>query len=442
MIVVGRSVDSPIPPDVTPFARLWVEATEAHRWAAELVSEDTACRHWGRTLHMTTRCELTAEAPAIGAPRAGAGQSDERPGATTRTFAATRAVLVASIVASVTWIGAVAVSAFIGFDTTDEGFYLLSYRWWSENRQTFTGAQYVYGPIFEALGYDIVRLRLFSLITVVATYVAFGWSFMRWLRVRRPDADPSRLWEWAGTTTIVASGGLAYSWLPLTPVYNQISLLTAMLATAVVLRASVLPKSWVPLLLGPVIVAGMLAKWGSSALTFVAIAAVAIYLLRRAAVRFFLLALLSTVATLLLVQLFVIPLTDAIPQADHGQPPGRSRAQRARRAARLVRENGILRAVCVDPRLRRAVDRRVRDESRQAKTREDRGGRIELLGIGARSPGTHRQPRPAGRHRSYRAIPNRTDRNGCCRAHRRQISGPRCDRTFARTADPASSGHR
>ena len=75
-----------------------------------------------------------------------------------------------------------------GFDITDEGFYLLSYRWWNVHHRNFTGAAYLYGPVFALLDHDIGALRIFRLLTVVGAHLAFGWCFMRWLRLRRPAA--------------------------------------------------------------------------------------------------------------------------------------------------------------------------------------------------------------------------------------------------------------
>src|SRR5438046_2461300 len=87
--------------------------------------------------------------------------------------------LVCAIAATI-WIGAVARSAGRGFDTSDEGYYLLSYRWWSTHFRNASGAQYLYGPIFQGLGYSIAALRLFRLFTVVSVHAALAFSFMGW----------------------------------------------------------------------------------------------------------------------------------------------------------------------------------------------------------------------------------------------------------------------
>jgi hypothetical protein len=222
------------------------------------------------------------------------------------------------------WIGAAALTVGRGFDRTDEGFYLLSYRWWDTNLFTFTGAQYLYGPVFEATGYDIAILRAFRLVTVVATLVVFGWAFMRWLRLRRPDAPPSRLWEIAGVAVITAGGGMVYSWIPMSPGYNDIAALGGLLAAAIVLRiaADVLrgraTPAWVPAALGPVLVAIVLAKWSSGVSTAVVVLASGAAVLAprgwREVLRTAGWAAVGAGATLALIQVLLVPLNHAVPE--------------------------------------------------------------------------------------------------------------------------------
>lgn len=184
-------------------------------------------------------------------------------------------------VATAVWAGTVVRAAGHGLDLTDEGFYLLSYRWWNVDRRTFTGAQYVYGPVFALLGHDIAALRVFRLITVVGVHLVFGLAFMRWLRLRRPSAPPSRMWEAAGAAAVVAAGGAMYSWLPLTPGYNDVVLLGALLGLAAVFamarhaeRGARIP-AWLPFALGVTVVPVLLAKWAALLLmTLVAVAGV------------------------------------------------------------------------------------------------------------------------------------------------------------------------
>ena len=101
------------------------------------------------------------------------------------------------------WVTVLVLVADRGLDLTDEGFYLLSYRWWDTNLRNFTAAQYVYGPVFELLDFDIVRLRLFRVVTVLVASGFFGWAFARWLSVRRGWS--TRVWELATATAVVVA---------------------------------------------------------------------------------------------------------------------------------------------------------------------------------------------------------------------------------------------
>ncbi|MFD7156979.1 hypothetical protein ACFV9C_20440 [Kribbella sp. NPDC059898] len=245
----------------------------------------------------------------------------------TVSSASRRFMLLAGVTAVATglalwWIVAAAVAAGKGFDITDEGYYLLSYRWWHNNPLALTGVQYLYGPVFQLLGYSIPGLRVFRLCTVVAVHLLFGYSFMRWLRGRRPAMPPTRWFEAAGTAVILAAGGMCYAWLPLSPGYNDVVLLGALLLIACVLcmatavdRGTPVPF-WVPVVAGLVIGAMVLAKWTSVALIGLIVLAAIVVLAaqgRRAVARGILFALAGLAVAVLFVQLFVIRLNVAVP---------------------------------------------------------------------------------------------------------------------------------
>jgi hypothetical protein len=185
------------------------------------------------------------------------------------------------------WIGAGIRSAGRGLNFADESFYLLSYRWWDVNLRTFTGAQYLYGPVFELLGYNIAHLRLFRILTLVVGHLVFGWSFMWWLRTHRPAAAPTRLWEIAGTVAIVAAGGVACGWLPLTAGYNDPAVLGALLSMSFVLFAAGHRNRGrqTPLRLafsyGALVPVMLLVKWGSLTAIVLTAAVAAVVLGRR-----------------------------------------------------------------------------------------------------------------------------------------------------------------
>jgi hypothetical protein len=220
------------------------------------------------------------------------------------------------------WILTAVRAANEGFDITDEGYYLLSYRWWDSNPLALTGVQYLYGPVFELLGSDIVRLRLFRLLTVVVVHLVFGFTFMRWLRGRRPGAAPTKLWELAGMAVILAAGGMCYSWLPLSPGYNDVILLGALtLVSCVLWMATAVDRGrpvpfWPLMLAGVVIGVMVLAKWTSVVVIGLIVVAALVVLAGqgwRAVARGILFTIGGLGLAALVVQLFVVRLNVAVP---------------------------------------------------------------------------------------------------------------------------------
>ncbi|MFF0268871.1 hypothetical protein [Kribbella sp. NPDC004536] len=218
------------------------------------------------------------------------------------------------------WILTAGRAANEGFDITDEGYYLLSYRWWDSNPLALTGVQYIYGPIFEWFGYDIVKLRYFRLFTVVAVHLLFGYSFMRWLRGRRPAS--TRLWEAAGTTVVLAAGGMCYAWLPQSPGYNDVVLLGALtLVSCVLWMAAAVDRGtpvpfWIFVVFGLVIGVMLLAKWTSVVVIgLIVITAVVVLAGQswRSVARGILYAVGGIGVTAVIVQLFVVHLDVAVP---------------------------------------------------------------------------------------------------------------------------------
>lgn len=195
-------------------------------------------------------------------------------------------VSAAAVLATLYWAIAVARASGRTFDYADDGFYLLSYRWWNVEYRNFTGVQFLYGPVFSLLGRNVAGLRLFRLGTVLATHAALGWNFARWARLRRPHAPATGWWEAAITLVVVASGGLVYTWLPPSPGYNDVSLLAALGLAAIVLavdrraRLETPVGWWLPALAGVIAVAMLLAKWSSSIVTLAVVALTLVLVLR------------------------------------------------------------------------------------------------------------------------------------------------------------------
>ena len=138
--------------------------------------------------------------------------------------------------ATLAWVVAALVMSGRGLDLSDEGFYLLSYRWWDDNPRAFSGVQYLYGPWFELFGYDVQALRVLRLVTVLGAHLALGIAAARWTRATvREHVTTAQFFAVAALVT--AAGGITYAWLPLSPGYNDVSLLGTVLLAALMLEA-------------------------------------------------------------------------------------------------------------------------------------------------------------------------------------------------------------
>ena len=238
----------------------------------------------------------------------------------TRARAADRLILTVACAVTLAWVLAAVVTVGRGLDVTDEGFYLLSYRWWDSSPRTFTGAPYLYGPVYELLGYDVRGLRLFRLVTVLAAHLLLARSVLLWLRTVGPSTPG--LTPGTAATCVLASGGVVYGWLPLSPGYNDVSVLGAVVLGAAVVRAhsfgrqgSPLPWSWA-VMVGAVLTAMVLAKW-TSAVLVVGLASLTVVLLAAERPPRLLRTVLTVVGTGLAAlagfHLLVVPLHEVVP---------------------------------------------------------------------------------------------------------------------------------
>ncbi|HEX4472371.1 MAG TPA: hypothetical protein VH085_10395 [Nocardioides sp.] len=199
-----------------------------------------------------------------------------------------------------------------GFAIEDEGTYVLSYRFWSSNPYFVSGSQFLYGPVFEALGESIPALRLLRLVMVVGANAWFARSFLAWLEVQRPGLLPAP--RACLSLLLVAAGGMAYLWTPLTPGYYDLtadaSLALASLLLLTLVRAPS-PPPWVPLLTGVVGVALALTKWTALPVLVLTVG-IAFYCLARAsrptALRYAGLVAVGAAVTLVGCQVFVVSL--------------------------------------------------------------------------------------------------------------------------------------
>lgn len=199
---------------------------------------------------------------------------------------ATFGVLVGAALLTLMWVVAALAMAGRGIDLTDEGYYLLSYRWWSDSPRNPSGVQYIYGPLFEAVGHSVSALRVGRLVTVLAAHLVFGWSFAQWLATRCVKALRTRSGRTAVILVVTASGGVTYGWLPLSPGYNDVAALASLAIAAAVLRTVTVAARGhrIPvapaLVIGPLALSMVLAKWASALLTLLFLAAVLVVALR------------------------------------------------------------------------------------------------------------------------------------------------------------------
>ncbi|MEP7204366.1 MAG: hypothetical protein ABI894_17270, partial [Ilumatobacteraceae bacterium] len=126
-----------------------------------------------------------------------------------------------------------------GVDFSDEGIYLVSYRYYRHPEMVYNGAPAFFGPLFQLVGYSVVSLRRIKLILILISGVGLGWSTANFVHAR-PSETPwsDGLETRVAITLFVAAGGFTmYTWLPQSPGYNDLSVLCAMGLAAVVLPA-------------------------------------------------------------------------------------------------------------------------------------------------------------------------------------------------------------
>ena len=199
-----------------------------------------------------------------------------------------------------------------GFAVEDEGTYVLSYRFWDSNPYFVSGAQYFYGPVFEALGESIPTLRLLRLVMVIGANGWFAHCFLTWLgRQCAGELPRSRI---SLFLLLTAAGGMSYIWTPLTPGYYDLTADASLAAVSLLLLTLVTsprPPSWIPLSLGVVGVLLVMTKWTAFPVLAVSLG-VAIYDLasgsRKALLRYSALFMAGSVIALAGCQAFIVPI--------------------------------------------------------------------------------------------------------------------------------------
>jgi hypothetical protein len=106
-------------------------------------------------------------------------------------------VVIASVIAGLSFAGTIAAYAGRGFDFTDEGYYLNVIAHPSDYRSTTTAGlfQYVWHPIFELSGGSIVALRVVNVAVAAAVTFALAWTLTspRVATLIMRDADSSAM---------------------------------------------------------------------------------------------------------------------------------------------------------------------------------------------------------------------------------------------------------
>ena len=139
------------------------------------------------------------------------------------------------VLARLVWLAWTAASR--GVDFTDEGIYLVSYRYYHDPEMVYNGAPAIFGPLFYLVGYSVVSLRRIKIILLLLSGLGLGWATAGFVR-RRTTATSSIavIPRDVAVTVFVAIGGFTmYTWLPQSPGYNDLSVLCAMALAATIL---------------------------------------------------------------------------------------------------------------------------------------------------------------------------------------------------------------
>ncbi|MHB1163452.1 MAG: hypothetical protein ACYCZZ_02955 [Minisyncoccota bacterium] len=137
--------------------------------------------------------------------------------------------------------GIVASRLGLGFDVTDEGFYLLSARAPSDVWVSPSEFHVYLGAVYRAVGGSVLAFRLAGLLALLGSTLVLGMTLSRIL-----SASPSQALERIVPVAFLTSGALLYyTWLPATPSYNLIVAICIQLFLAMLLRTRSAFSAWV-----------------------------------------------------------------------------------------------------------------------------------------------------------------------------------------------------
>ena len=120
-----------------------------------------------------------------------------------------------------------------GLDLTDEGIYLITYRWYQHPELTFTSSSAIFGPLFRLFGWNVAALRIIKLVLILVTSYFLGASVYRFFGRRLAVVSRFGRVEHLAFVLMVTFGGITlYSWLPQSPGYNDLAIFLATLVLA------------------------------------------------------------------------------------------------------------------------------------------------------------------------------------------------------------------
>ena len=164
-----------------------------------------------------------------------------------------------------------------GVDFTDEGIYLVSYRYYRNPEMVYNGAPAIFGPLFHLVGYSVVSLRRVKIILLVLCGLGLGWATAGFVRRRTTTTSSvAAITRDVAITGFVAIGGFTmYTWLPQSPGFNDLSVLCAM-----ALAATILPvidgmssgRRWLLGAAGAVVAVAFINKWPAGLCMIVVVA--------------------------------------------------------------------------------------------------------------------------------------------------------------------------
>ena len=190
-------------------------------------------------------------------------------------------MFLAVVLARLVWLAWTAASR--GVDFTDEGIYLVSYRYYRNPEMVYNGAPALFGPLFHLVGYSVVSLRKIKIVLVLLCGLGLGRATADFVHSQAAasvplfDALPIRV---AILGFVTVGGFTMYTWLPQSPGYNDLSALCAMALAAVALPALTGRSSrrrWWLAAAGAVVAIACINKWPAG-LCMVAVVSVAVVL--------------------------------------------------------------------------------------------------------------------------------------------------------------------